>query len=121
MLAPDVIAAFAALFMVGMLWLRTGMHYPKGTRSVRALTSAGRLYFAAFGLLLVVGWFVAPPVARSLAGTTPLPPTLARVVWFLAAYYLFIPLHGMLRARGLPVFRSPSGTPTPPGGSGGQQ
>ena len=105
MLSPDVIAAFAALFMVGMLWLRTGMHYAKGTRSVRALTPAGWLYFAGFGLLLVAGWFVAPPVARSLAGTTPLPPTLARVVWFLAAYYLFIPLHGILRARGQPVFR----------------
>ena len=42
MLPPDVISAFAALFMVGMLWLRTGMHYAKGTRSVRALTTAGR-------------------------------------------------------------------------------
>jgi len=106
MLAPDVICAFAALFMVGMLWLRTGMHYPRGARSVRTLTAAGWMYFAAFLLLLVSGWFAAPPVARSLAGTTPLPPTLARVVWFLAAYYLFIPVHGMLRARGRPIFSS---------------
>jgi hypothetical protein len=105
MLPPDVIAAFAALFMVGMLWLRTGMHYARGTRSVRTLTTTGRLYFASFVLLLVAGWFVAPLVARSLAGATPLPPILARVVWFLAAYYLFIPLHGMLRARGQPIFR----------------
>jgi hypothetical protein len=105
MLPPDLISALAALFIVGMLWLRTGLHYAKGTRSVRALTPAGGLYFAAFGLLLVAGWFLAPPLVRSLATATPLPPTLARVVWFLAAYYLFIPLHGMLRARGLPVFR----------------
>jgi hypothetical protein len=106
MLPPDAISALAALFMVGMLWLRTGMHYAKGSRSLRTLTATGRVYFAGFALLLVSGWFAAPPVARSLAGTTPLPPTLARVVWFLAAYYLFIPLHGMLRARGRPIFRS---------------
>jgi hypothetical protein len=100
-----VISALAALFMVGMLWLRTGMHYPKGARSMRSLTAAGWLYFAVFLVLLLSGWFVAPPLARSLAGATPLPPTLARVVWFLASYYLFIPLHGMLRAHGRPVFR----------------
>src|SRR5262245_41394605 len=107
MLPPDAISALAALFMVGMLWLRTGMHYTRGSRSVRRLTAAGWVYFAAFGVLLVSGWFAAPPVARSLAGATPPPPTLARVVWFLALYYLFIPLHGMLRARGRPVFSSP--------------
>ena len=107
MLPPDAISALAALFMVGMLWLRTGMHYVKGARSVRALTAAGWAYFAAFAVLLVSGWFAAPPVARSLAGATPLPPTLARVVWFLALYYLFIPLHGLLRARGRPIFRAP--------------
>lgn len=106
MLPPDLISALAALFMVGMLWLRTGMHYTKGSRSLRSLTIAGWSYFAAFGLLLGVGWFVAPPVARSLAPATPLPASLARVVWFLAAYYLFIPVHGMLRARGRPVFSS---------------
>jgi hypothetical protein len=104
MVPPDAICALAALFMVWMLWLRTGMHYRKGARSVRALTAAGWLYFAAFALLLVSGWFAAPPLLRSVAGAAPLPPTLARVAWFLGAYYLFIPLHGMLRARGRPVF-----------------
>jgi hypothetical protein len=112
MLPPDVISALAALFMVGMLWLRTGMHYPKGSRSVRSLTAAGRVYFAVFVVLLASGWFAAPPLAHSLAGATPLPPTLARVVWFLAGYYLFIPLHGMLRAHGRPVFRPAAGAGT---------
>lgn len=108
MLPPDAISALAALFMVGMLWLRTGMHYAKGSRSVRWLTGTGWVYFAAFIVLLVAGWFAAPPLAHSLSAVTPPPSSLARVVWFLAAYYLFIPLHGVLRARRQPVFSAPA-------------
>jgi len=106
MLPPDAIAAAAALFIVVMVWLRTRMHYPRGGRTRRGLTHAGALYFAALGVLLVCGWFAAPPLARSLASPAQVSPTFARVAWFLLSYYGFIPLHRLLKARGLPVFRS---------------
>jgi hypothetical protein len=57
-------------------------------------------------MLLVLGWFAAPALAHQVSSPVPVAPTLARVVWFLAVYYLFIPLHRALRARGLAVFRS---------------
>jgi len=106
MLSPDAIAAAAALFIVAMVWLRTRMHYPRGGRTRRALTPAGALYFAALGALLMCGWFAAPPLARSLASAAQVSPTFARVAWFLLTYYAFIPVHRLLKTRGLPVFRS---------------
>ena len=108
MLPPDAISVLAALFIVGMVWLRTRMQYPKGMRA-RRLTAAGALYFAALGVLLVAGFFVAPAVARRTAAL-PVAPTLARVVWFLLVYYLFIPVHRALRARGVAVFSASEGT-----------
>jgi hypothetical protein len=104
--SADALCAVAALFIAGMVWLRTRMHYRKGAQGRRSLSSAGAVYFAALALLLATGWFAAPPLARRLAVPTPLTPTLARVVWFLAVYYLFIPAHRLLRARGLAVFKS---------------
>lgn len=106
MLPPEAVGAFAALFIVAMVWLRTRMQYPKGVPGPRSLTAAGVTYFAALGLLLMAGWFAAPALARRMSSPVPAAPTLARVVWFLAVYYLFIPLHRMLRARGAAVFRS---------------
>jgi hypothetical protein len=106
MLPPEAVAAFAALFIVAMVWLRTRMQYPQGAAGGRSLTTTGLTYFAALGLLLVSGWFAAPALARRISLPVPVAPILARVVWFLAAYYLFIPLHRLLRARGLAVFRS---------------
>jgi hypothetical protein len=106
MLPPEVVSAFAALFIVAMVWLRTRMQYSKGVPGVRALSSTGVTYFAALAVLLVLGWFAAPALAHDVSSTMPIAPTLARVVWFLAVYYLFIPLHRALRARGLMVFRS---------------
>jgi hypothetical protein len=107
MFPPQAIAAVAALFIIGMVWLRTRMHYAKAARGVRMLTRAGRYYFLALALLLVLGWFAAPAVAHRLTNATPVAPTLARVVWFLAAYYLFIPVHLALRARGVELFKAP--------------
>jgi hypothetical protein len=107
MLPPDAISALAALFIVAMVWLRTRMQYRKNAQG-RRLTRAGLIYFAALVLLLVLGWFAAPAAARRLAAV-PVAPTLARVVWFLAAYYLFIPLHRALQARGVAVFGSSAG------------
>jgi hypothetical protein len=106
MLPPEAVSAFAALFIVGMVWLRTRMHYPKRMPGRRRLTATGALYFAALGLLLVAGWFAAPALARRMSSALAVAPILARVVWFLAVYYLFIPLHGVLLARGLAVFRA---------------
>jgi hypothetical protein len=104
--SADAICALAGLFIAGMAWLRTRMHYREGTQGRRSLSSAGAVYFAVLALLLLTGWFAAPPLAHHLAVPAPVTPTLARVVWFLAVYYLFIPAHRFLRARGVAVFRS---------------
>jgi len=106
MLPPEAVTAFAALFIVAMVWLRTRIQYPRGAGGRRVLTAAGALYFGALGLLLVSGWFAAPTLARRMTAAPPVTAMLARVVWFLASYYLFIPLHRLLRARGVAVFRS---------------
>ena len=104
MLPPEAVSAFAALFIVGMVWLRTRMHYSKSVPAARSLTRVGAMYFAALGLLLLLGWFAAPALAHQVSSPVQVAPTLARAVWFLAVYYLFIPLHRALRGRGLAVF-----------------
>jgi hypothetical protein len=106
MLSANAICAVTALFIVGMVWLRTGMHYAPGSRGLRSLTAAGVIYFASLAALLASGWLVAPLAARGLGALAPVTPTLARVVWFLAAYYLFIPVHLVLKSRGGAVFRA---------------
>jgi hypothetical protein len=106
MLSGNAISAVAALFIVAMVWLRTRMHYARRLPAGRSLTAAGALYFAALVTLLVAGWFAAPRVTHELAASLPVAPAFARVMWFLAAYYLFIPVHRILRARGLAVFRA---------------
>jgi len=113
MFPPDAACAVAALFIVAMVWLRTRMHYARerGRPSARVrrltLTRAGGCYFAALVAVLVLGWFAAPPLLRPLAGPGPAAATLPRVVWFLLAYYLFIPVHRALAARGVQVFKTP--------------
>ena len=102
----DWLTAGTAVFIVGMVWLRTRMHYPRG-RERLLLTRAGRIYFAVLGGVLVLGWLVAPAAGHALWPAAPSTPTLARVVWFLATYYLFIPLHRALRSRGVEVFKLP--------------
>jgi RsiW-degrading membrane proteinase PrsW (M82 family) len=101
----DWLTAGTALFIVGMVWLRTRMHYPRG-RERLLLTRAGRIYFAVLLGVLVLGWFMAPAAAHALWPVAASTPTLARVVWFLAIYYLFIPLHRALRAQGVEVFKA---------------
>ena len=102
----DWLTAGTALFIVGMVWLRTRMQYPRG-RERLLLTRAGRIYFGVLLGVLVLGWLVAPAAGRALWPAALSTPTPARVVWFLAAYYLFIPLHHALRARGVEVFKVP--------------
>ena len=69
------------------------------------LTPAGRIYFAAVIALLLIGWFAAPIIGRAFWPTTGATPTLMRVVWCLATYYIFILIHRVLKARGAIVFK----------------
>jgi hypothetical protein len=108
MLPGNALSALTALFIVAMVWLRTRMHYPRPPGGRRSLTRAGMLYFAVLAGLLAAGWFAAAPLGRRVSASFPVAPAFARAVWFLAAYYLFIPLHLALRARGVRVFRCDS-------------
>jgi hypothetical protein len=108
--AQDLASAVAAVFIVGMIWLRTRMHYAGRGRKALSLTRAGRIYFAAALAVLAAGWFFAPPIGRSLwpaAAAPGLGPdsTLTRVIWFLATYYLFVVIHRGLQSRHVEVFR----------------
>lgn len=110
MFPPDAACAVAALFIVAMVWLRTRMHYrtrPRARGGRLTLTRAGAGYFAALIAVLVLGWFAAPPLMHTLAGAGPAAATLPRIVWFLIAYYVFIPVHRTLAARGVEVFKAP--------------
>jgi hypothetical protein len=110
--AQDLASAVAAVFIVGMIWLRTRMHYLGRGRTHLKLTRAGRIYFAAVLVVLAVGWFSAPPIGRSLwpaagAGIGIGPDsTMTRVIWFLATYYAFVVIHRALQTRHVEVFRS---------------
>ncbi len=69
----DWLTAGTALFIVGMVWLRTRMHYRRG-RERTSLTRAGRIYFAVLLGVLVLGWLVAPAAGHALwpaAASTP--------------------------------------------------
>ena len=102
----DWLTAGTALFIVGMVWLRTRMHYPRGAERL-SLTRGGRIYFAVLLGVLGCGWLLAPAAGRALWPGTLATPTLCRVVWFLATYYLFIPVHQALKGRGVRVFKTP--------------
>jgi hypothetical protein len=63
----------------------------------------GAAYFAVLVVLLGSGWFVAPRFGDSTAFQV----TLARVVAFLAVYFVCIPAHRLLQAMGAEVFKTP--------------
>jgi hypothetical protein len=105
MSSGNALSAVTALFIVAMVWVRTRMHYPRWAPERRSLTPAGACYFAVLVAVIAVGWLAAPPLAHALTSSLPIAPAFARAVWFLAAYYCFIPLHVALRTRGVPVFR----------------
>src|ERR1700732_1073338 len=105
MLSSNPICAVTLVFIVGMVWLRSRMHYRRG-RERLSLSRAGRIYFAVLLGVLVLGWLVAPAAGHALWPAAASTPTLARVVWFLASYYLFIPLHRALKPQGVDVFRA---------------
>ena len=105
----DLSTAIAAVFIAGMIWLRTRMQYVGLVRRASGhklhLENTGRLYFASAVALLAVGWFVAPPLSATLWPATAANPALTRVIWFLLTYYVFIIIHRVLKARGAVVFK----------------
>jgi hypothetical protein len=108
MTAQDLISAVTVLFIVGMIWLRTRMQYSRQARGGLLLQPAGRLYFAAAVMTLVLGWLLAPWIGRLAWPATPVTlanPMLMRVIWFLATYYIFIIVHRVLKVRGVVVYK----------------
>lgn len=102
--AQDLIVGITSLFIVGMIWLRTRMSYAQRGAGPLHLATRGRIYFGAAIAVLVIGWFAAPLIGHAFWPDTGATPTLLRVVWCLATYYLFIVIHRVLKARGSYVF-----------------
>jgi hypothetical protein len=103
--AQDLAVPFTALFIVGMIWLRTRMQYARRGAGPLHLAPPGRIYFAAVISMLFIGWFAAPLIGQALWPTTGATPTVMRVVWCLATYYVFILIHRVLKSRGTVVFK----------------
>lgn len=99
-------SAVTVLFIVGMIWLRTRTQYARQARGTLQLQPAGRLYFAAAAVVLVLGWLVAPLVGGLALPGTNATPGLMRVIWFLATYYLFILVHRVLKSKGVEVYKA---------------
>ena len=104
--AQDTIVAISALFIGGMIWLRTRTQYTQraARRGPLRLEPAGRIYFAAVLAALISGYFVAPLIGHVIWPEPGATPTLMRVVWCLAMYYVFILVHRLLTLRGKSVF-----------------
>jgi len=108
MTALDLFSAISVVFILGMIWLRTRMHYRLRRPSGRKLQleKAGRAYFACAIALLAIGWVAAPPLGAAFWPATAANPLLTRVIWFLLSYYVFIFVHQYLKARGIAVFKA---------------
>jgi len=104
--SQDLISALTALFILGMIWLRTRMHYTRQIRGPRRLTRAGHIYFAVVISVLVLGWLLAPLLGHALAPQTTTPSTIMRFFWFMATYLIFIVIHRVLKSRGVEVFQA---------------
>jgi hypothetical protein len=102
--AQDAIVPFTALLMLGLIWIRTRIQYSRAGTGPLRLQPAGRIYFAAVLALLAVGWFAAPVLGRTFWSVPGVTPTLMRVVWCLATYYIFIAVHRVMKTRGAAVF-----------------
>ncbi len=105
MSAQTLATALSGAFILAMVWLRTRMHYARQRRGTLRLTAAGRLYFGAAAAVLIVGWFLSPPLLGRVLGPQALAnATLTRVIWFLLTYYAFILVHRSLQQRHREVF-----------------
>jgi hypothetical protein len=102
--AQDAIVVISALFIGGMIWLRTRTQYTQRGAGPLRLEPAGRIYFGAAIGLLALGYVVAPIIGHALWPQTGATPTLMRVAWCLAMYYIFILVHRVLKMRGKAVF-----------------
>lgn len=103
----DIISAVTVLFIIGMIWLRTRMHYARRAQGALRLQPAGRIYFVVVLALLLLGWIFAPLAGHALwPQTTNVAPGLMRAAWFLATYYVFIFVHRILQSRGVAVFKA---------------
>jgi hypothetical protein len=103
--ASNAPGALALLFILVMVWFRTRLQYPRVPGTRLRLTRAGAGYFAALLVLLVVGWFAAPPLVQHFGPSVSMSGTLAQAAWFLGMYAAFIALHRVLRSRNVQVFR----------------
>jgi hypothetical protein len=102
--AQDAIVPFTAVLMLGLIWIRTRIQYSRAGTGPLRLQAAGRIYFGAVLAVLAVGWFAAPVLGRTFWPVPGVTPTLLRVVWCLATYYIFIVVHRMMKTRGTVVF-----------------
>jgi hypothetical protein len=102
--AQDAIVAISALFIGGMIWLRTRTQYSQKTQGPLRLEPFGRIYFGAVVAMLVLGYFVAPLIGHAFWPEGGATPTLMRVVWYLATYYLFILVNRVVQLQGRAVF-----------------
>jgi hypothetical protein len=103
--AQDAIVPFTAVLMIGLIWIRTRIQYSRAGTGPLKLQRAGRIYFGAALALLAIGWFAAPVLGRTFWPVPGVTPTLMRVVWCLATYYVFIAVHRVMKARGAAVFQ----------------
>ncbi len=99
----NTIGAVIALFMLGMIWLRTRTQYAR-PRAKLHLRSAGRIYFACVAVALAAVWALAPTIGPALVDAAGATPTLARAVGSLGVYYAFIIVHRVLRSRQVAVY-----------------
>jgi hypothetical protein len=109
--AEYVIVPFTALLMLGLIWVRTRIQYSRGAAGPLRLQRAGQIYFGSAVALLVVGWFAAPALGRAFWPVPGVTPTLVRVVWCLATYYIFIIVHRVMKTRGTAVFKHQEAIP----------
>jgi len=105
MYSQDLTALIAGIFIIGMTWLRTRTFYTRRQRGVLKITREGQLFFAAVVVLLIIGWLVSPSIGKIVAPSTVASGTLVRVVWFLAVYYLCIPVHRILDSHKIALFK----------------
>jgi hypothetical protein len=104
-MSPQGLAALiAGVFFLGMIWLRTRMHYVRLGRGRLQLRRVGWWYFGAAALVLGAGAWLGPALGRLSGSPLFANPTLARVLWALATYYVFILVHRVLQSRGTAVF-----------------
>jgi hypothetical protein len=102
--AQDAIVPFTALLMLGLIWIRTRIQYSATASGPLRIRSAGRVYFLGAAAVLAIGWFAAPVLGKLFWPAAGATPTLMRVIWCLAAYYVFILVHRLMKSRGVAVF-----------------